>query len=63
MDFSLKTFMHAGIGGSGLGFGSSGFVPLLFPSMPFTDFMMYFGAIAGAVVFILLYLYFVWQDR
>ncbi len=63
MDFSLKTLMHALIGGGGWGLGLSWIVPLLFPSVTLTARVANYGVITGGVLLSAIYLIAVWRAR
>ncbi|CAH0179598.1 hypothetical protein WB66_12930 [bacteria symbiont BFo1 of Frankliniella occidentalis] len=63
MDFNLKDFVSAIGGGLGLGFGLSSLVPVLVPSVVYSDYIWKCGAISGAVVLSALYLYSAWRAK
>ncbi|KQN63503.1 hypothetical protein GKQ23_09855 [Erwinia sp. E602] len=63
MDFSLITLLKATFGGAGWGFGLSGFVPLIAPSVELTTHVMYSGAAWGAAVLASLYIFAAWKSR
>ncbi|QZQ51759.1 hypothetical protein K6L24_08365 [Erwinia persicina] len=61
MDFSLKTLMHAIIGGGGWGLALSGFVLLLFPAITLTPYVINCGVVTGGTLLSALYLFAVWR--
>ncbi|VTT27730.1 Uncharacterised protein [Klebsiella pneumoniae] len=63
MDFNLKEFIGAIGGGLGMGFGVTGLIPVIFPSVIYTDYIAKCGAFSGAIFLSAVYLYAVWRAK